>query len=96
MYVYYIYELLQVRIPSGDTIYWCRTMRLPQHVIAHTHYITSVRGINEACVLRACVFVCVCMCAGVCVCVCVCVGVCACVCVYVCVCVCVCVCGGES
>ena len=41
--VYHVNELLQVRIPSADTTYWCRTVRLPQYVIDETHYITSVR-----------------------------------------------------
>ena len=64
-----INELLQVAIPSADTTYWCRTVRLPQYVIDETHYITSVRGITEVC---ACVYVCVCVWVCVCVCVCVC------------------------
>ena len=34
--------MLQVRIPSAATTYWCKTQRLPQHVINQTHYITSV------------------------------------------------------
>ena len=37
---------LQVRIPSADTTYWCKTQRLPQEVIDQTHYITSVSEIH--------------------------------------------------
>ena len=71
-----INELLQVNIPSVDTTYWCRTVRLPQYVIDETHYITSVRGITEVCVcsfVYACVYVCVYVCVCVCLCMCVCV-----------------------
>ena len=58
-----INELLQVRIPSADTTYWCTTVRLPQYVIDETHYITSVRGITEVCVyVCVCVHVRACMC----------------------------------
>ena len=39
--------MLQVNIPSADTTYWCRTLRLPQYIIDETYYITSVSGTNE-------------------------------------------------
>ena len=50
---------LQVRIPSGDTTYWCKTQRLPQEVIDQTHYITSVSEIQTECITCVCVCVCV-------------------------------------